>query len=117
MLGGVDPEELVKWALSALEQGLSGIALQQIAGLSKPTKADLGNLPERAFAELGLKPIDNERAVDILLARGEPTTCVAISSVLTRFPISRGDGDSTFSVGVATQPVRTTTWLDSYISS
>lgn len=86
VLGGVDPEELVRWALSALEQGLSGIALQQIAGLSKPTKADLRNLPERAFAELGLKPIDNERAVDILLARGEPTTCVAISSVLTTFP-------------------------------
>lgn len=85
-LGGVDPEELVSWALSVLEQGFSGIALQQIAGLSRPSRTDLGALPERAFAELGLKPIDRERAVDVLLARGEPTTCVVMSSVLTEFP-------------------------------
>ena len=65
VLGGVNSEDLVRWALSALEQGQSGIALQQLAGLSKPTGADLADLPERAFAELGLKPIDRERAVDV----------------------------------------------------
>jgi len=70
ILGGLRPEDLVSHALSALQLGFSGVALQQLAGLVSPTQADLGTLPERAFREMGLKPIDRQGAVDFLVARG-----------------------------------------------
>jgi len=86
VLGGLEPEELISEALLALEQGFPGNALQQIAGLVKPTVADLDNLPERVFAELGLKPIDKEAAVDLLMARGGLTENRIIHSLLADFP-------------------------------
>jgi hypothetical protein len=55
--------ELARWhrtgrtgwrAILALEHGFSGIALQQIAGLNLLAARDLGTLPDRAFAEIGL---------------------------------------------------------------
>ena len=79
VLGGIEPEQFVAIAVSALEQGFDGTALQQLAGLSRPTSRDLGTLPERVFAAMGLKPIDQDEAVALLLARGEPSTRPVIS--------------------------------------
>ena len=86
VLGGIEPEQFVELAVHALEQGFDGIALQQLAGLSRPTSRDLGNLPARIFAEMGLKPIDRDQAVTIPLARGEPRTSPVISSLCKAFP-------------------------------
>jgi len=86
VLGGVEPTEFVELAISTLEQGLGGTALQQLAGLSRPTVGDLGNLPARLFAEFGLKPIDREAAVALLLARGQPPTHAAMTKLRASFP-------------------------------
>jgi hypothetical protein len=86
VLGGIEPEQLVAIAVSALEQGFDGTALQQLAGLSRPTLSDLGTLPERVFAAMGLKPINQDEAVARLLARGEPFTSAVISALRQAFP-------------------------------
>jgi hypothetical protein len=86
VLGGIEPEQFVAIAVSALEQGFDGTALQQLAGLSRPTSRDLGTLPERVFAAMGLKPIDQDEAVALLLARGEPSTSPVISALRQAFP-------------------------------
>jgi hypothetical protein len=86
VLGGIAPEQFVELAVSALEHGFGGTALQQVAGLSRPTSNDLGNLPARVFADLGLKPIDQDEAVALLLARGEPATNPAFSELRKAFP-------------------------------
>jgi hypothetical protein len=86
ILGGLSPEELVSQALLALDQDFSGDALQQIAGLAKPTVAELDTLPERAFAELGLKPLDKQGAVDVLMARGGLSENRIVRSLLADFP-------------------------------
>jgi hypothetical protein len=83
VLGGIEPDELVRVALSALELGFNGTALRQLAGLSLPTSRDLGTLPTRAFAEMGLKTIDREQAVFVLLDRGEPKV---LSNLARAFP-------------------------------
>jgi hypothetical protein len=86
VLGGIDPEEFVELAVYALEHGFDGTALQQLAGLSKPTLADLGNLPARVFAGMGLKLIDRDEAVALLIARGQPPTSPVISTLRQAFP-------------------------------
>jgi hypothetical protein len=86
ILGGIGPEQLVAAAVEALERGFDGTALQQLAGLSGPTVADLGNLPARAFAEMGLHSIDEDDAIARLIARGQPSTSPVISSLLGSFP-------------------------------
>ena len=86
VLGGLNAEELTDQAVLALQQGFSGVALEQLAGLLRPAKRDLGNLPDRAFAELGLQPIDNDEAVTLLIRRGEPPTSRTISELLEAFP-------------------------------
>jgi hypothetical protein len=86
VLGGLSPEELVAQALSALMQDFTGNALQQLAGLVRPTLADLETLPERAFAELGLKAIDRDQAIALLIARGEPTSSDTVKSLVKAFP-------------------------------
>ena len=86
VLGGLNAEELTDQAVLALEQGFRGIALQQLAGLVRPTQRDLGNLPERAFAEMGLEPIDKDQAVTLAIARGELFTCDTIPTLLNAFP-------------------------------
>ncbi len=85
ILGGLTPEDLVSQALWALQQDFSGISLQQIAGLVSPTVWDLGTLPERAFAEMGLKPIDRQGTVDILVAHGGLSSGI-LRSLLIAFP-------------------------------
>src|SRR4051794_16743853 len=86
VLGGITPEDLESHALSALEQGFAGIALQQIAGLDQPTLSDLRDLPERAFAEMGLKPMDKQAAIDFLVQRGGFSTNDIFQSLLIAFP-------------------------------
>jgi hypothetical protein len=83
VLGGVEPHQLVHLALSALEQGIDGTALQQLAGLTQPTSRDLGTLPTRAFAEMGLKAIGREEAAVALLDRGQPAV---LSNLRRAFP-------------------------------
>jgi hypothetical protein len=86
VLGGVAPEEWVDQAISALDQGFDGAALRQLAGLVRPTQRDLGHLPERALAEMGLDPCDKERAVSLLVARGATLTSETILSLVEGFP-------------------------------
>ena len=86
VLGGMEPEQLVRLAVLALQNGYDGPTLQQLAGLSQPTLQDLGNLPARLFADMGLKPIDRDKAVSILIERREPATNPAISTLLKEFP-------------------------------
>jgi hypothetical protein len=86
VLGGIDPEQFAELAVHALKRGFDGTALRQLAGLSRPTSTDLGNLAARVFAEMGLKPIDQDEAVTLLLARGEPCTSPVISTLRQAFP-------------------------------
>lgn len=86
MLGGINPEQLVDQALLALEQGYDGPALCQLAGLLKPTCRDLENLPERAFADMGLAPCDQEQAADFLVARGATLTTPTVYTLVEAFP-------------------------------
>lgn len=86
VLGSVKRDQLVQAALSALEQGFDGPALRQLAGLSEQASQDLGTLPARAFADIGLKPISEDEAVSVLLARDEPRTSSVISDFRRAFP-------------------------------
>jgi len=85
VLGGIEPDQLVQMALSALELGFDGTALRQLAGLSQPRSCDLGSLPARAFEEMGLKAIDREEAVFVLLDRGEPRVLANLRSAFPDF--------------------------------
>ena len=86
VLGGVGADEWVHQAVLALEQGFDGTALRQLAGLVSPTLQDLGHLPERAFAEMGLNPCDKEHAVSLLVARGATLTNQTILALVEAFP-------------------------------
>lgn len=89
VLNGLNPEDMIQFAMDALELGFDGTALRQLAGLThlvKPAFADLEDLPMRAFADMGLKPIDKEGAVDLLLSRGAPFTNSTMAPLLAAFP-------------------------------
>lgn len=86
ILGGVRPESLPDLAVMALEQGFDGPALQQLAGLVRPTMADLESLPQRAFADMGLKPIDKDQAVSFLMESGPPLSKPILSTLVQSFP-------------------------------
>src|SRR5579883_1707993 len=86
VLGGLDPEVLVTQALVALERGYTGLALQQLAGLTRPALSDLGSLPDRAFTEMGLQAIGREQAADLLVSRRRAATNGIILSLLNTFP-------------------------------
>jgi hypothetical protein len=86
VLGGVGADEWVNQAALALEQGFDGTALRQLAGLVRPTLRDLGHLPERALAEMGLNPCDKELAVSFLVARGTTLTNQTILALVESFP-------------------------------
>ena len=86
VLGGIEPQEFVDLAIYALQQGLDGPALQQIAGLSSPTSRDLANLPDRVFSDMGQQPIDKDGAVALLVARGVPATSPVVSALRQAFP-------------------------------
>ena len=86
ILNRLDAEELVLNAVRALEHGFDGTALRQLAGLDKPTNRDLGNLPERAFAEMGLKPCNRDHAESFLMAREAGLTVPTVYSLVEGFP-------------------------------
>jgi hypothetical protein len=86
VLGDLGPEELVQAAVIALQQGLEGVALQQLAGLSHPAARDLGTLPARAFAEMGLQSINKDEAISFLVDHIEPETNSVIPDFRDAFP-------------------------------
>lgn len=86
VLGGAERDQLIQAALLVLEQGFDGPALRQLAGLSEAASQDLGTLPARAFAEMGLKPISKDEAVSVLLDHDEPRTSPVISDFRRAFP-------------------------------
>src|SRR5262249_24326829 len=86
VLGGIEPHQLVQAAVSALKHGFHGNALEQLAGLSQPAARDLGTLPARAFAEMGLKVISRDEAATILVDRDEPRTSPIVTNFRRTFP-------------------------------
>ncbi len=86
MLGGIKPEVMPDLAILALQLGFTGPALQQLAGLVKPTRADLESLPDGAFADMGLKPVNKDEAVTFLIACGIPPVNMTIAVLLDAFP-------------------------------
>jgi hypothetical protein len=57
-LGLYPPEKMPMLAVWALEQGLDGPALRELAGRTNATYSDEGGLIERALRELGKEPLD-----------------------------------------------------------
>jgi hypothetical protein len=86
VLGAVGANEWVDQAALALEQGFDGTALRQLAGLVRPTLRDLGHLPERALAEMGLSSCDEEHAVTLLVARGASLSNQTVVGLVEAFP-------------------------------
>lgn len=86
VLGGIRSDALPDLAVSALQQGLDGTALRQLAGLVRPTLADLEDLPQRAFIDMGLPPMSRDQAIDVLMERGIPPTIPVLSTLLESFP-------------------------------
>lgn len=86
VLGGIEPEEFIRLAVSAVEQGFGGSALQQLASLSQATSRDLGGLPSKVFADLGLKRIDKDEALAVLIERGLPPTSPVVLTLRQSFP-------------------------------
>jgi hypothetical protein len=86
VLGRLGGEELVSQAVLALEQGFDGAALRQLAGLNKAATRDLGNLPERAFSEMGLMRSDRAHAISFLSSRAANLTNPLVFSLVQSFP-------------------------------
>jgi hypothetical protein len=86
VLGGLTADEWVDQAALALDQGFDGNALRQLAGLMNPTQRDLGSLPEKALAEMGLNACDKDQAVSFLVARGPLLTGETVLRLVEKFP-------------------------------
>jgi hypothetical protein len=86
VIGSIEPEEFVKLAIAALQDGFDGTALQQLAGLDKPTSRELGDLPKRAFTEQGLRPLTQEQAVELLVARGQLSPNLVLTALRQEVP-------------------------------
>jgi hypothetical protein len=86
VLGGVAADEWVDQAVSALDEGFDGTALRQLAGLMNPTQRDLGSLPDRALAEMGLNPCEKDQAVSFLVSCGAMLTGETVLSLVDKFP-------------------------------
>lgn len=83
----MNAEELSAQALAALQHGYDGSALQQLAGLHKPSLGDLGILPQRAFTELGLDPMTQDQASEFLASH---YTSGVMLALLKAFPAFSG---------------------------
>jgi hypothetical protein len=90
VLGGVRSEDMPEEAASALASGFNGPALRQLACLVNPTREDVGNLPDRAFTDLGLKEMSQDDAVTFLTARGVPFSDLVLPELLEAFPAFSG---------------------------
>ncbi len=61
-LGDLDPEEMPGIALRALGAGYRGPALLELARMSNPTVANVGDLFEHALGEMGRPPLPKDEA-------------------------------------------------------
>jgi hypothetical protein len=116
ILNRLDAEELVLNAVRALEHGYDGTALRQLAGLDKPANRDLGNLPERAFTEMGLKPCDRNHAESFLIARDSSLRFRLCTRLFRRFQTLHLAGVPTLRFGLENPQALTTTWLNLSVS-
>lgn len=67
-LGGLDGEDLSRFAREALEQGYDGKNLAQLAVLTKPTKRDVEGIVDSALRELGVAaPLSTDSAASWVL--------------------------------------------------
>lgn len=64
VLSGIRSDDLPDLAVAALQQGFDRTALRQLAGLVRPTLADLEDLPQRAFIDMGMMPMSKDQAVE-----------------------------------------------------
>ncbi|HEX5869947.1 MAG TPA: hypothetical protein VFY65_06020 [Longimicrobium sp.] len=60
--GRLYPEQVPAWAVEFLAGGTDSPALRQIAGLHRPTRAELEPLMDRALSELGAPALDEDAA-------------------------------------------------------
>ena len=86
VLGDLGNDELVSQAALALKQGFDGTALRLLAGLVRPDLRAIGDLPEGAFADMGLTPCNRDQAVAFLIARGATLPSLAICALVEAFP-------------------------------
>jgi hypothetical protein len=63
------PESVPAFAADALEAGHDGRQLRRIAGMMRPTRADLEPIIDAMFGELGQLPIADTQAAGIHLAK------------------------------------------------
>lgn len=60
-IGKLPPERIPETAAEALDSGWDSPSLRKLAGLHKPTSADIGDLFECAMVETGLHAMSNEK--------------------------------------------------------
>ena len=58
VLGRLDPEDLPPLAGRFLQEGFDGQSLRELAGLTKPTRADIEQLVDAALGETGAESMD-----------------------------------------------------------
>jgi hypothetical protein len=78
----IGPEDMPRFAADALEAGHDGPALRRLAGLLRPTSAEVGDLFQRALGEIGtvtilskeqaLLSLSRSTAVDIIGGKLDP---------------------------------------------
>jgi hypothetical protein len=86
VLDSIEPVEMVSEAIAALEAGFTGSAIQELAGLSLPTRSELGTLPERTFREMGLTAVTHEQAIERVCDKGVVFTSVLIRDLVESSP-------------------------------
>jgi len=65
----VNPEEIPLFAADALEAGFDGPALRRLAGLASPNSSEVGDLFDRALAEIGTVEIRTKEQAILKLAK------------------------------------------------
>lgn len=63
------PEDMPQFAADALEAGYDGLALRRLAGLTRPTSRDVGDLFERVLREIGTVKVQSKEQALIFLSR------------------------------------------------
>jgi len=73
---GVWSEDMPGFAADALEAGYDGPALRQLAGLIKPTSADIGDLFQRVLDQIGTVKISSQKQAVYWMSRVVATDIV-----------------------------------------
>jgi hypothetical protein len=63
------PEDMPTFAADALEAGYDGPALRRLAGLQKPSTADVGDLFQKSLVEIGRVKIKSQDQAIVFLSR------------------------------------------------